>query len=140
MAIFPFLAAPESKPAVNLPLLVDYAMDFDAGSMQISDGMSRKVSGLEALKVWIYKCLLTAKGRFMAYSDTFGSEIEDLIGGVYSQAAAQAEAHRMVSEALLQSPYITAIDLKKSALDGVRFYLEFDIDSVYGNAAMEVTV
>ena len=142
MSVFPFLVVPEAKPqsTQSLPLYEEWAFDFDAGRMAVTDGRTNRVTGLEAVKVWMYKAFCTAKGRYKAYSSGFGSELESLIGSSYSQAATRAEAQRMVTEALLVSPYITAVDGVEADLTGGMLALSCAVETVYGNASMEVTV
>ncbi len=139
MSVFPFLAAPVLKPQ-RLPLYEEWAFDFTAGRLIVADGQMRKVTGLEALKVWIYKALLTAKGRCKAYSATFGSELEELVGSTYSQAAVRSEAQRMVAEALLVSPYISAVPSVETSLDGSLLAIKCSVATVYGGTSLEVTV
>ena len=140
MPVFPFLAVPEAQAQtiLSLPLYEEWAFDFSAGYMVVTDGRTHRVTGLEAVKVWMYKALCTAKGRFKAYTSDFGSELESLIGSSYSQAAARAEAQRMVTDALLMSPYITAVDGVEAELSGGVLTLRCSVETVYGNAGMEV--
>lgn len=139
MALFPFLAAPIKQPQ-SLPLLEEWAFDFSAGCLLMTDGQMHKVTGLEALKVWIYKALLTARGRFAAYSATFGSDLEALVGSEFSPAAARSEAKRMVTEALLVSPYVSAVSSVEVALEGSLLAVKCAVATVYGSADLEVTV
>ena len=142
MSVFPFLAMPEAQPqtAQSLPLYEEWAFDFDAGRMAVTDGRSYRVTGLDAVKVWMYKAVCTAKGRFRAYSPAFGSELESLIGSSYSLAAARAEAQRMVTEALLVSPYITAVDGVEADLAGSELTVRCSVVTIYGGASLEVVV
>lgn len=139
MAIFPFLAAPVAKPE-SLPLLEEWAFDFEAGHLLVTDGQMHRVTGLEALKVWMYKALCTVKGRFAAYSASFGSELEDLVGSTYSPAAVRTEAHRMVTEALLVSPYIYSVSSVEAAMDGSTLAIKCSVVTLYGSFSVEVTV
>ena len=139
MSVFPFLAIPEAKPQ-SLPLYEEWAFDFDAGRMAVVDGRTHRVTGLEAVKVWMYKAVCTAKGRYKAYSSDFGSDLESLIGSSYSVAAARAEAQRMVTEALMVSPYITAVDSVEADLTGGVLSVRCAVATVYGEASLEVAV
>lgn len=139
MGVFPFMAAPVVKPQ-SLPLLEEWAFDFSSGCLLVTDGQMHRVTGLEALKVWMYKALLTARGRFAAYSDSFGSDLEDLVGSAYSPAAARAEAQRMVTEALLVSPYISSVSGVDVALAGGVLAIKCSVATAYGSADMEVTL
>ena len=142
MSVFPFLAVPEAQPlgAKSLPLYEEWAFDFDAGRMAVTDGRTHRVTDLEAMKVWMYKAVCTAKGRFRAYSPSFGSELESLIGSSYSLAAARAEAQRMVTEALLVSPYITSVSGVEADLAGGVLSVRCSVVTVYGGTSLEVAV
>ena len=139
MSVFPFLAAPVVKQQ-TLPLLEEWAFDFDAGRLLVTDGQMRRVTGLEALKVWIYKALCTAKGRFRAYSDSFGSDLESLVGSSYSPAIIRTETQRMVTEALLVSPYISSVNGIEATLDGGVLSVRCAVATVYGDTSLEVTI
>ena len=139
MAVFPFLSITEVKVAQSLPLYKEWAFDFDNGCLLLSDGRMTLLSGLPALKVWMYKAICTAKARYKAYSAAFGSELESLIGTNYSASAAKMEAERMVTEALLSSPYILGIsDVTVSFQDGL-LLVSCSVSTVYGSDALEVT-
>ena len=142
MSVFPFMAVPVAQPqrAKSLPLYEEWAFDFSTGCMAVIDGRTHRITGLEAVKVWMYKAVCTAKGRFRAYSPAFGSELESLIGSSYSVAAARAEAQRMVTEALMVSPYITAVDSVEADLAGGVLSVRCSVVTVYGEASLEVAV
>jgi hypothetical protein len=139
MALFPFLAAPIKKPQ-SLPLLEEWAFDFDAGRLLVTDGQMHRVTGMDALNVWMYKALCTVRGRFAAYSASFGSELESLVGSAYSPAAVRTEARRMVTEALLVSPYIYSVSGVEAALEGGVLAIHCTVDTAYGSTSREVTV
>ena len=139
MSVFPFMSAPVAA-SQSLPLLEEWAFDFQAGRLEITDGRMRRVTGREALNVWIYKAICTARGRFKAYSDAFGSDLEDLVGSSYSPAVIHAEASRMVTEALLVSPYIYSVSGVEAALVGSALTIKCSVDTAYGSASLEVTI
>ena len=140
MSVFPFMAAPVTATK-SLPFLEEWAFDFVAGQLKVTDGQMHRVTGLDALKVWMYKALCTAKGRFKAYSDSFGSDLEDLVGCAYSAAAVRTEAQRMVSEALLVSPYIRSVSGVEVAMAiGGMLAIRCSVITVYGSTALEVKV
>ena len=140
MAVFPFLSITEVKAAQSLPLYKEWAFDFDKGCLLLSDGRMSLLSGIPALKVWIYKAICTGKGRYKAYSAAFGSELESLIGTNYSASAAKMEADRMVTEALMSSPYILGVsDLSVSFQEGL-LQVSCSVSTVYGSDTLEVTI
>ena len=93
--------------------------------------------GLEALKVWIYKAIRTEKARYRAYSGKFGSEVDSLIGSTYSPAAAQAEAQRMITEALMQSRYIKSVEYVTVSFARDDLDVSCKLSTVYGTVAID---
>ena len=113
----------------------DYGINFDRGALT-----GVQVEGLPALREWAANALLTPRGRYEIFSDDFGSELETLIGNVYSPAYIEAESRRMVEECLTVHPNITGIDDFKAGLDGDRLDLTFTLITEYGDTELEVEV
>jgi len=140
MSVLPFLTPFEAVAAAPLPLFQEWECDA-AGALKVIDGRMRLLSGLDAVKVWAQKALRTPLARFAAYSVNYGSELEELIGQPYSEAYIRAEAQRMVSEALLASPYITEVGQVSTTLAGDgKLVVRVGYQSVYGANDVEVTV
>jgi len=108
--IFP-IVQPETAEAEpkRLPLCMEVAWDFEGGRPIFSGGKPLVVTGKEAVKVWIWKALMTARFRHSVYSWDYGSEVESLIGKPFTPAVKQSEAVRYVREALMVNPYIRAV-------------------------------
>lgn len=140
MSVLPFLTPFEEGTSPTLPLFQEWECDA-AGALKVIDGRMRLLSGLDAVKVWAQKALRTPLARFAAYSVNYGSELEELIGQPYSEAYIRAEAQRMVSEALLASPYITEVGQVSTTLAGDgKLVVRVGYQSVYGANDVEVTV
>ena len=114
MSIFPFIS---SYGGINLeqnkvfPLYKEVAWDFDKDFPILQNGTFKIVEGNEAIKVWVYKAILTQRYNHSIYSWDYGSEIESLIGKPYTPALTKAEAKRYIKEALEINPYILEIDI-----------------------------
>jgi hypothetical protein len=93
----------------------EFAWDFENRKFIISNGCIPIVEGQDALKIWIYKCLFTVRGRFNAYTWDFGTDIEFLVTSGFTREAIASEAKRMIREAVKVNSHI------KDAID-------FDID------------
>ena len=79
MGVFPFINTETVQEAASkkLPLFREYAYDFEKHCLKLDDdGRTYLVQGNEALRIWIYFALETARYRYTAYDTTFGSEIE----------------------------------------------------------------
>lgn len=84
--------------------LYEYAVDFNTGQLT-----GRLVNGSEAVKVWIWKCLMTTRFHFPIYSWMYGSELESYIGRALPQEYIDTDVKLALQDALLINPEITAI-------------------------------
>ena len=57
---------------------MEVAWDFEAGRPLFSGGKPLVVTGKDAVQVWIWKALMTARARYDVYSWDYGSEVESL--------------------------------------------------------------
>ena len=67
------------------------------------------MEGNEALRIWIFKALITERFRYTAYDSAFGSEIHTLIGSPSHSEVVKSEIKRFIIEALMVNPYISEI-------------------------------
>ena len=132
MGVFPFINTEAAAPAAALPLFKEYAYDFETCSLKLQDGKSYLVEGNEALRIWIYFALATARHRYTAYDAAYGSEINTLIGEPLSDGIVQLELERYITEALMCNPYIEELSEFDFVLlrDGIQ--ASFRCRTVYG--------
>lgn len=124
-----------SPSAIRRENFCEYAYDFEKNELKLQDGKHYYVFGNEALKIWIYKAVLTTRYRFSAYSRDFGTEIYALVGEVLSRKHKEAEIRRYLIETLLAHPYITEIrriDLRsrKDGLEATVYYRSVFLDDI----------
>jgi phage baseplate assembly protein W len=112
----------------------EYAWDFGSGTISRVDGAPVVLSGLDALKVWIRKALMTPRYAHPAFSHSYGCEIERLVGSTYTAGAKASEAERHVTEALAYNPYILGVEDFEISADGDSIRAEFTARTVYGAA------
>jgi Protein of unknown function (DUF2634) len=136
--IFPQFNFEPSKETNELKPLKEYAWDFDKNEFILKDGKFQVVSGKEAVKVWIWKALNTARYRYLAYSFDYGSEIETLVGSVYSNGLVKSEIERYLKEALLINLYIKGISNISINIDDNKIDIAFDVNTIYGEVKMNV--
>lgn len=113
----------------------EYAYDFENNELLTKDGKHYYVYGNEAMKIWIYKAMITNRFRHSAYTDRFGTEIYSLIGEVISSKFKQAEIKRYITEAIMVHPFmvsINQIDMKsfKSGLEVDVYYTTVFSDEI----------
>lgn len=115
MAIYPkIMDAIERIPASNFVLeregFCEYAYDFENNELKAKNGEHFYVYGNEAMKIWIYKAMLTDRFRYTAYSNRFGTEVYTLIGEVISSKFKEAEIKRYITEAIMVHPFVVSIN------------------------------
>ncbi|MGE7828959.1 DUF2634 domain-containing protein [Paenibacillus sp. NPDC093718] len=116
-----------------------FLFDFKTGQFVLRNGKMVEANGLEALKIWIEKTLLTAKYRFPIYNGTeYGSSVDDLIGSNLPADFIQEEMKRETLEALLQHEQINDITDLEVILEGSKMVVSFTVDSVFGTSQQEV--
>lgn len=140
MSIFPFFSEinDQEETEEELPVFREYAYDFENNCLKTdSEGNTIIVEENEALKIWIYKALMTARYRYVTYTDDYGSELDDLTGVGLSYDIIISEIQRMITEALIYSPYITTIkDFNFEKLSsGIK--AKFTVSSIYDDIEIE---
>ena len=118
----------------------EYKYDFKKKEIILEHGSPTWVEGVEAIKIWIYKTLLTQRGYYMAYSFEYGQDYEDLIGSGLSVAALKSEVKRMTEEALFDNENILKIEDFDATIKADRIEISFVAITTYGNIGMEVTI
>nr|DAT66185.1 MAG TPA: Protein of unknown function (DUF2634) [Caudoviricetes sp.] len=133
MTIFPNLVSIDDINNTNkLPLFEEWAYDFEKNEFKVRNGTYYKVYANEALKIWIYKALKTARYRYQAYSFEFGTELESLVGLSTNKDVIESEAKRYITETLLCNPYILAVTDFKFDSKGSIEDVEFRVKTIYG--------
>jgi len=137
--IFPIVQPEAAETALErLPLCMEVVWDFETGRPLFSGGKPLVATGKEAVKVWIWKALMTARCRHSVYSWDYGSEVERLIGKPCTPAVKQSEAVRYVREALLINPYIRAVRQVDVAFQDDDLTISCEVETIYGEVAVRV--
>lgn len=139
MSLFPFISnAEDVKVDNNFPLYREVAWDFEKNIPIIENREFKIVEGNNAIKVWVYKALLTPRYNYSIYSWDYGSELLDLIGKAYTPSLTKSEAKRYIEEALKINPYILEVNvLDTDFKDGI-LSANVKIVTIYGES--EVTI
>ena len=114
----------------TLPVAKDIAIDFNTGEPIIKNGDFVVVEKNEAIKVWCYYALKIAKGRFLAFTNNYGSELEEKIIGKQYNSDTQKQVKRIVEDCLLVNPYIKSIDNVTVSFND-KINIEIELTTVY---------
>ena len=130
MAIYPAVmdaveVLPVKEEILEREGFCEYAYDFENNELLTKNGEHYYVYGNEAMKIWIYKCMLTDRFRYSAYTNKFGTEVYTLIGEVISNKLKEAEVKRYITEAIMVHPFMVSIN--KMILKTVKSGLYVDV-------------
>lgn len=139
MELFPAVQ-PEAEPTAtdSLPLCRETAWDFIQERPIYSAGEPVEVTGAEAVRVWVWKALKTARCRYDIYTWDFGCEAENLVGQPFTAQVKESEAARYVREALEPNPYITGVRQTDVSFQGDWLEVTCQVETIYGEVEVHV--
>ena len=140
MSLFPFISnnVDEIKVDNTFPMYKEVAWDFKSNAPIIQNGDFKIVEGNEAIKVWIFKALLTPRYSYSIYSWDYGSELMDLIGKAYTPSLTKEEAKRYIKEALLINPYILEVTVIDTSFSNGLLSADIKITTIYGESEVVI--
>ena len=140
MSLFPFISnnVDEVKVDSSLPLYREVAGDFEKDMPIVENGDFKLIEGNEAIKVWVYKALLTPRYNYSIYSWNYGSELMDLIGKAYTPSLTKEEAKRYIKEALLINPYILEVTVIDTDFKNDLLSADIKITTIYGESEVVI--
>ncbi len=140
----PFVSIGTEQEAVNktaLPVFTEYAYDFDRQCFRYdTSGRHITVTENEALKIWIYKALLTERGRYLAYHDDYGITIEPYQGTMPNTVYTADQIRQNIREGLEINPYIeriNSITVEKRKRDDL--FILVDVTTIYDDTSLTVS-
>ena len=119
----------------TLPVAKEIAIDFSTGEPIIKNGDFVVVEKNEAIKVWCYYALKIPKGRFLAFTNNYGSELEEKIIGKQYNSDTYSKVKRIVEDCLLVNPYIKSIDNVTVSFND-KINIEIELTTVYEKGAV----
>ena len=114
----------------TLPVAREIAIDFNTGNPIIRNNDYVIVEKNDAIAVWCYYALKIAKGRFLAFTRNYGSELEEKIIGKQYNYEIYSKIKRIVEDCLLVNEYIKSIDNVQVEFDD-RLTIEIELTTVY---------
>ena len=114
----------------TLPVAKEIAIDFSTGNPIIKNRDYVIVEKNDAVAVWCYYALKIAKGRFLAFTNNYGSELEEKLIGKQYNSDTYSKVKRIVEDCLLVNKYIKSIDdITVSFNDKIN--IEIELTTVY---------
>lgn len=141
MSIFPFVIAPvtERVKDTTLPEYREMAYDYENNCLLKRGGKHYTVSQNEALKIWIYKALKTKRYVFPAYTSSYGSEVDAVLGSSRDRGILESEIKRYITEAIMVNPYIQELsNFVYKWEEGCR--VTFEVTTIYDKFTWESEV
>ncbi|WP_455581212.1 DUF2634 domain-containing protein [Dysosmobacter sp.] len=137
--LFPSIQ-PEAEPSVRekLPLCREAAWDFARGIPIYAGGRPVTVTGAEAVRVWCWRALKTARFRHDIYTWDYGCEAESLVGRPFTDQVKESEAARYVREALRPNPYIKDVRQVDVAFQDTTLTISCTVTTIYGEVQVHV--
>ena len=114
----------------TLPVAREIAIDFNTGNPIIRNNDYVIVEKNDAIAVWCYYALKIAKGRFLAFTRNYGSELEEKIIGKQYNSDTYSKVKRIVEDCLLVNKYIKSIDNVAVSFDD-KINIEIELTTVY---------
>ena len=127
MSLFPFIRSVEEQVIPTPKAYKEYECNFEAGKLT-----GRLLEGKEALRMWIYKALLTQRYRYTIYSWDFGQDLDELIGQGYEKGLIKSEVERRIKDCLLIHPHIKECNSFSIILQQDQLNIDFTVNTIYG--------
>jgi hypothetical protein len=113
---------------------MEWNFDIDNKDFVINEkGHVDVVYGQDAIKIWVYKCLMTARGKYMAYDFSFGNDVEYLLEENIDKDLLKAEAKRLVVEALMTNKFINSVTNVNVEIEDKTLKIELTVNTDYGD-------
>lgn len=138
-SIFPIIQPDaEAAPETELPLCREIGWDFDNDRPLFSAGEPVEVTGADAVRVWCWKALRTARSRYEIYTPDYGCDMDALVGQAYTDDVKRSEAARCVREALEVNPYVTDVREVSAEFTDSVLHISCAVSTVYGEVDVNV--
>lgn len=111
-----------------------YALDFETGRIR---GF---VDGIDAVKQFIRKAIITERSKWRIYTDDYGCELYSLLGQNVTDGFLRSEIPRMVREAIEYDDRIISVDNVTARREGDAVFIYAEVNSIYGSISQEVVI
>lgn len=129
-----------STTSTSTTVHTTYDWDFDKGDFNLKDGKLIELSGIDYVKVWVQKALLTVKNSLIYAGTDYGNESYSLIGQNFHPDYEKAEMIRMIQDCMLQNDAITGVDSFSFSQSGSNLNINFNLLTIYGPSNQQVVI
>lgn len=132
MSLFPFMRSDigETKPITTYK---EYEFDFNNNILT-----GKLLKGKAALKMWIYKALLTQRYIYPIYSWDYGQDLDELIGQGYDIDYIKSEVERRIQDCLMINERITGCHGFDINFINDTLHISFIADTTFGEVTINV--
>lgn len=134
MSLFPFVTQDDIDIQSQSENQIPCEFDYDFINNELKENL---VYGKEAIKIWIYKALLTKRYKHLIYSWDYGHEIDHLIGKNYNHEYIASEMRRFIEEVLSINENILTIEDFECTFSGKTLSCTFVAKTKYGEVAID---
>lgn len=132
MSLFPFIRSDIEEEHL-ITTYKEYEFDFNNDTLT-----GKQLEGKEALKMWIYKALLTPRYVHPIYTWDYGQDLDELIGRGYEVGYIKSEVERKVTECLLVNNRITRCHSFDINLINDNLQINFTAETIFGEVTINV--
>ena len=126
--------------AVTLEPFREYEWDVTTREFVIRNGNISILTGVPALKIWIYKTLLSQRGRYQAYTWNYGNDLDSLVGAAMTRDVISSEAKRITEEALYTNAHIFNLKNFTAVLEDNQLKIDFVAETDAGDIEVSTNV
>lgn len=120
----------EDTAVYDLP--EEYGIDFKTGQLT-----GKKVTGKEAVKVWIWLCLHCQRFRYPIYSWEYGVDIESYIGETVDQEFLDTDLKKEIQDAIYVNPYISDMQDWNATKERSKVHITFTAITDFGEVEID---
>ena len=132
MNLFPFMRSHIEEEHL-ITTYKEYEFDFNNSTLT-----GKILEGKEAIKMWIYKALLTTRYVHPVYSWDYGQDLDELIGQEYEVDYIKSEVERRVTECLMINERITRCHNFEINFLNDTLHIAFTAETTFGEVTINV--
>ncbi|UGW84575.1 DUF2634 domain-containing protein [Bacillus velezensis] len=106
-----------------------YKIDFENGRIT-----NERITGLEAIKQFVYLSLHTERYAYSVFSHDIGNELQDILAdNELTDAYKKMEIPRLIEEALIYDDRVSSVSDFEIEKQGDSFHISFTVETDFSN-------